>query len=287
MKIDRPGVYENFPEAVYHADPCPEPSLSSSIAKEIVNRSPLHAMIKHPRLGTPEIKEPNRTRDIGSAVHVLTLGRGARIVSIDADAYRKDPVKEQRDAAYAAGHIPLLNPDLEAAHEMAKIVRPVILSYLPKGFRPELVLAWQQESIWLRTMVDATDMRVVVDLKTTASECDPESVRRRFNDDANDIQAAFIERGLDALDPGNRGRRRFVFIYQEQAPPYAVTPLLVSEASLTVARHSVDYAVSTWAACLQSGAWPGYGATMSEPTPWMQSRRATNMQANTQRDAAE
>ena len=40
-----------MPARDYHADPGETPTLSASIAKRIVNESPLHAWLKHPRLG--------------------------------------------------------------------------------------------------------------------------------------------------------------------------------------------------------------------------------------------
>ena len=48
-RISEPGVY-SLPDDAYHADPCPGPSLSSSVAKLMLDRSPLHAWHAHPRL---------------------------------------------------------------------------------------------------------------------------------------------------------------------------------------------------------------------------------------------
>lgn len=287
-KISAPGVYD-LPAAIYHADPCPEPSLSSSVAKAIVLHSPLHAKFKHPRLTEQEPKEPSAQRDIGSAVHEMALGAGPGFVIIEKDSYRTDVAKAARKAAYAEGKTPLLTADYETARGMATILRPVVQSFLKGPSLAEAVIAWRENGAWCRTMVDAMDAgkRIILDIKTTEASCDPYSINRRFNEDANDIQAAFIERGLDALDPDGRGRRKFIFIYQEQSPPHAVTPLLVSEASLTVARHSVEFAIATWADCLARNEWPGYGAARSEPTLWMQQRRAARMSANNYREAAE
>ena len=45
--IGKAGIYTLSAEA-YHADPCPEPSLSASIANVLLQRSPAHARIQHP-----------------------------------------------------------------------------------------------------------------------------------------------------------------------------------------------------------------------------------------------
>jgi hypothetical protein len=90
--ITEPGLYEGVPETVYHADPVePGPSLSSSIAKLLVTRSPRHAWHEHPRLRKAkalEVEAPSKAMDIGTAAHKLILGRGRDIVEITADDYR-------------------------------------------------------------------------------------------------------------------------------------------------------------------------------------------------------
>ncbi|WP_242401117.1 hypothetical protein [Acetobacter okinawensis] len=47
--ITTPGIYD-LPEAQYHADPCPTPSLSNSVARILLDESPMHAHFSHPRL---------------------------------------------------------------------------------------------------------------------------------------------------------------------------------------------------------------------------------------------
>jgi len=41
--IDRPGIYRDMSSEEYLNDPCPAPSLTQSIAKVLIARSPLHA----------------------------------------------------------------------------------------------------------------------------------------------------------------------------------------------------------------------------------------------------
>ena len=43
------GIYNILAEQ-YHADPCVTASLSSSIAKILIEQSPMHAWMAHPRL---------------------------------------------------------------------------------------------------------------------------------------------------------------------------------------------------------------------------------------------
>ena len=65
-----PGLHHAIPAKDYHADCCPVPSLSSSIARKLINESPAHAYLAHPKLG----KGPNESTNslsLGSLVHSL------------------------------------------------------------------------------------------------------------------------------------------------------------------------------------------------------------------------
>ena len=68
--ITKPGVYD-LPMAEYHADPCPEPSLSSSIIRLLCSASPLHAWTAHPRLNAAYVAEESDRFDVGTAAHAL------------------------------------------------------------------------------------------------------------------------------------------------------------------------------------------------------------------------
>ena len=71
MRINKPGMY-TMKEQEYHADPVIEPSLSSTTAKTLVERSPRHAWMNHPRLGGARRGASNRM-DLGSVVHDIVL----------------------------------------------------------------------------------------------------------------------------------------------------------------------------------------------------------------------
>ncbi|GBR70939.1 hypothetical protein [Gluconobacter kanchanaburiensis] len=93
-RIEKPGIYD-MPEAVYHSDPCLEPSLSNSIARVLLDQSPMHAHYAHPRLNLKrEPFEVTAAMDFGTALHKLLLGKGAAIVEVKADAYRSAAAKE-------------------------------------------------------------------------------------------------------------------------------------------------------------------------------------------------
>ena len=51
--IDASGNFDTVTHAQYHTDPCAHPSLSCSIAKLLIGRTPAHAHRMHARFAAP------------------------------------------------------------------------------------------------------------------------------------------------------------------------------------------------------------------------------------------
>ena len=270
---DKPGVYD-IPEAEYHADPCVEPSLSSSIAKVLLNQSPRHAWTKHPRLN-PAAEAVNRKDfDLGSAAHALLLEGNEPFVIIAADSYRTNAAKEQRDAAYAAGKIPLLTDQANAVHAMAAAAAVQMKGHADAfnafaGGKPEQTLIWREGAAWCRARLDwlPDDGAIIWDYKST-TDANPDAWQRRLFDLGFDVQAAFYLRGVRAVlgieNPG------FRFIVQETTAPYALSINALTPAAMTMAEVKVERALSIWRWCMEHDRWPGYPKETCyiEPPPW-------------------
>lgn len=279
ITLSEPGLFAAVDAADYHADCAPEPSLSSSLGKVLLNQSPLHAWYRHPRLNAAaEERAGSRGMELGSAVHAMILDRGADIVAIDADDYRKKAAQELRDEAKAAGKTPLLRADYETALDMAVTATAYLQVELPAllsdDAMSEAVMLWREGPAWCRAMMDriTADRLIVLDIKTTARSARVEAATRTIFDMGYHFQSAFYERGLNVLFPDGAGRRKFMFLFQEDAPPYACQLVRLDEASLTIARKQVMAAIGIWRRCMETSTWPGYPggirtATMPE---WMQ-----------------
>jgi hypothetical protein len=80
----------------------------------VLDHSPLHAReesaLAEPREEDDEAEKYVKAQAIGNAVHKEMLGRGKEIEVIDAKDFKKDVAKAARDAATAAGHVPILAP---------------------------------------------------------------------------------------------------------------------------------------------------------------------------------
>jgi hypothetical protein len=104
------------------------------------------------------------------------------------------------------------------------------------------MIAWQENGIWCRSLIDwlHTDLRTVDDYKTSGMSMAPHVIGGRAEAAGWHIQAAFIERGLDALDPQGAGRRRYRFIGQETDKPHALTVMHMNEYWMTMGRKKVE-----------------------------------------------
>lgn len=264
------GLHRDVPEDVYHRDPCEQASLSSSVARRIL-RSPMHAREEHPRLNPnfSRADEGNdRARDMGSAAHALMLGTGAEVALIPHANYKKDAAKAAALAAREAGRIPLLQPDHDAVTAMVDAGRKQLagteFSGLLNDGDPELTAVWREGDAWCRSRIDYLPSIVregghviVPDYKTTAGSADPDDWERTLTEKNYAFQAAFYERGLRKLIPAISSVE-FVFIVQEQDPPYALSLVGLEGEPRERAEREVEVAIRIWQHCIKTGEWPGY-----------------------------
>lgn len=276
--MDGPGIYLGVPMADYRADPCPAPSLNSSIAQIALGRSLEHAKAAHPRLSDPwedeDDKSISRAMDIGSAAHALSFGVGAEITVIHAENWRKKADQDAMKAAREAGEIPLLPKEYRRAKAMAAIAGPVITGLLNGSVVAEAMVTCQERNgLWRRGLIDRmrADARVIIDYKTTAREVTPEMAQAQVYSADHYFQEAFYRRILDNLDPAGRGRRRFCFLYQEQNPPFPLVLVETDEAGRSIAEEQVEAACNLWDRALVTGEWPGYalGPYTATPPTWL------------------
>lgn len=268
-KIMKPGIYQ-MPAPDYFADPCPSPSLNQSLAKVLLDQSPLHAFYEHPRLCPPEIEDEqekyDKTKAIGNAAHSLLIGRGKEIAIAPFANWQKKDAQAFKAKAIEDGNEPIIASHYERAVTLVQNTRRSLAAvgwhdaFTPDQGFGEVVLAWQEDGLWLRCMIDwlTLDRRVIYDLKSTAASAAPHAIPNKMCDDGWDVQAAMIERGLDVLDPDNAGRRRFRFIAQENYAPFAMTPCEIPESSLTLGRRKLAAAIQIWRRCYEANEWPGY-----------------------------
>lgn len=266
--VKGPGLYLGIPAERYHADPTPEPSLSASVAKIAWEKSLRKAKEAHPRLRSPDYPEDPQETDVtppwyvevGRAAHTLTLGAGAEPVWVSYSNWRTKDAREERDAIYKEGRIPLLKKHYDLAERMAKEARPFIKELFGAETITEAMICSQENGFWRRSLIDVTsvDLRRLGDFKTTSRDMSPLQASRAVSLNGNEFQASFYTRNADALDPDGIGRREFYFVFQEVEYPHELSVVFCDEALKSQGDIEVENAIRLWDRAMKTGNFPGY-----------------------------
>ena len=266
IQLNAPGFF-SIPSNDYHADPAPAASLSHSIVRTLLDRSPRHAKYAHPRISPePLDDESTDAMDAGTVLHHLILGGGTPPVIVAADSFRTAAAKDQRDAARAAGRVPILAHKLAELSRCAEAVkaqmreRPECAEFFAPG-RSEVTLLWRElegdaAEFWCRSLVDRLpddpaaplfDLKSVANLTTSARW--PRDTRAGYCS-----QAAFYLRGARAL---GREPRHVRFILFERTPPFCIHVAIPGQTAIERGEKDVMDAMKLWIAGLHFDQWPG------------------------------
>ncbi|MGA4726266.1 PD-(D/E)XK nuclease-like domain-containing protein [Micromonospora taraxaci] len=264
--VTEPGLYPDMSEAVYHGDPVPAGSLSSTGAKKLITPGG-PAKYDYERRNPPPSKDEF---DLGKAFHTAALGAGAGIAVCDFRDWKTNAAKDAKKAAYEAGLVPLLTHQAAAVEAMVDALQahPLAAALLTGG-KAEQSAFWVDErtGVWRRIRCDYLRANEVIDLKT----CDSAAAEAAGRASANygyHQQADYYLDGVRALDlcPDPA----FVFIYVEKTPPHLVHVVQLDGPALAKGAELNARALDIYAECTRTGVWPGYGndiTTVSLP-PW-------------------
>lgn len=277
--IDKPGIFEGIPSPAYHADPCPEPSLSRSIAHIITERSPLHAWTAHPRLNPNYAEAAEDKFDLGSAFHDYVVGGEGRIaVWTESDTWRTNAAKAFKAWARENGHVPLLEEQWERVQVMAEAFWRQLRALdewadVLRGGTCEATAVYREGPIWCRVRLDwlDADLTRIVDVKTTGMCALPDHWSRQIMAHGLDIQAVMYPRGVHAVT-GVKPRLRFLVI--EDTPPFGLQLIEPEPAVTETGWARYQHACALWAECLRTGEWPGYPRHLgwAGASPWAQTQ---------------
>ena len=276
--IDTPGIYE-IPASEYHADPCPEPSLSASVARTLIDRSPLHAWMQHPKLGGKQEEKPAAKMSLGTAAHsVILQGSWGSIGFIDKDSYRTNAAKELRDKILAAGGTPLLEKDRETIEQMvAEFNRGGVAT---GGFETERTLIWQDKAtesahddLVPGSGLTCWETGLSSTSKPRAVPATPERWGRTLLWDYA-MQCGFYRRGYQGPE-GRKAPRVPVHRAGDHAPLFGGLSSAFDGAGLDYADYLAEQAVWKWGECIESQEeWPSYadGVNVMEAPYWVREK---------------
>lgn len=264
--IPLPGLL-NLDAATYHNDQLDDnrPSLSASIAKTLIDKSPAHARAAHPRLN-PDFQRVEEDKfSIGTVAHALFLEGDESKLAVAPEIFtdwKKKAAQEMRDEARAYGQIPLLAHQASEVRAMVAALRAQCDSH-PDGplfadGTAEKTLVWEDEyDVLCRARLDwlRNDLTAIDDLKSTKASANPEAWTRTMYSFNAPLQVAFYLRGARKVlgcEPA------FRFVVVETAAPYAMSVVALAPDALALADKQVSYALRKWATCLRNDDWSGY-----------------------------
>jgi hypothetical protein len=261
-KITQPGCYLGMPNDTYHGDCCDGPSLSSSGAVTLMNECPARFWWDSP-LNPDQEKEDKAAFDLGKAAHTALLEPAtweSRISVIDADSYRTNAAKEAREAARAAGKVPLLpaqRDDIAGMRE-ALLAHPIARKAWDGGVAEASYFYRDRGTgVWLKARPDfrPDHRRWIVDYKTTGS-AHPRQFARRVYDLGYFQSAAWYMDAVAAVDGAMP--EEWWFVVQETKPPYLVSVFLLDQRAVEWGRRLNRRAIDLFSECCATGKWPGY-----------------------------
>lgn len=265
-----PGLHYDMPAAAYHADPAPEPSLSSSLARLLLRASPQAVWHAHPRLNPGHQPGHSDVFDLGTAAHLQLLEPGAGLLVVDAADWRGKEAQAQRASARERGLTPLLAHQYQQVQAMCDAATAYLgqseIGLTWSTGTSEVTALWQEGPTWLRARFDrlSDDRRAIFDYKTT-TDASPAGFSRQIWRMGYHLQDAFYRRAIRALD-GHEPR--FIFVAQSREAPFECS---LHECSIELREYAdveIERAIKTWARCVDAGRWPSFGPhihTVSAP----------------------
>lgn len=282
--IEAPGAYSGIDAEDYHRNPdlLPAPSLSSSGAKTLLSRSPLHFWHDSP-LNPERPPEPEKPHfNIGKAAHDLILlsERWPDHYHVLPDGFAWNKTKAmpeaiaEAEAARESGLTILKHDEAETVRAVAAALRKndLAITALTNG-ECEETLAWRdpRTGVWLRarpdfrpnSIAEKRKVRIVADLKFVApTYASPDGFRRAIATFGYHQSAAFYADGIEAVY--GDAPTHWLHVVVEKEPPYCVSLYELPAEDIGRGRALNRRAIDLFARCLDQDLWPGYA---DEPLP--------------------
>jgi hypothetical protein len=185
-------------------------------------------------------------------------------VVVDAPDWRTKAAKEERDAATAAGRLPVLAHEYAEAQRIVDAIRDQMDGFgiALKGVS-EQAIVWEEASalgpVLCKGLLDHLILATggIIDLKTTRN-AHPRECARSAISYGYDLQAAAYSSALEHLRPDLAGRIDFIFLFVEMEPPYMLVPARLDDSMRELGERRWRRAIEAWARCLQDEHWPAY-----------------------------
>lgn len=260
--ITKPGIY-NLPADVYHADPCPTPSLSAGMINDLL-LAPAKAWNNSKRLN-PDWEEPDGQDkfSIGTVSHVMFLEPhlfDEKVAVLQFADYRSKAAQDARADAVEAGKTPILskNMDKVRAARVAFQANAFVRGAFDNGaFEQSMFWQHQTHGFWCRARPDfmANSFAHLNDYKATTN-ASPEKFGKHAYDMGYHRRAAWYLEGVKAIT--GKMPAHYWFCNQEPKAPYLTSVIELDMQALDAGQTENDRAAEIFARCLRTDDWYGY-----------------------------
>ena len=264
--IDKPGIVHNLPDAAYHADPTPHGSLSSTVARRLLEEPPAKVLYDlNNRIG-------KRAFDVGHVLHTKVLGVGAPIVTYpdehltpSGSPSTKAATVAWEDEQRAAGLAIISRRDMTLVDAMAEAVlaHPTARKLLEQAGHSEVSAFGidPDTGTWMRARYDRLTDDYGLDLKSTAHSASPAGFGREAARRGYPIQEAHYTATLEAAGHSPVPMR---FVVVEKAAPHLVAVHEFDSIDRTIATDLAARARDIYADA-QANGWHGHGDQILTP----------------------
>jgi hypothetical protein len=281
--ITAPGAYPDIAAEDYHGNPdlTPEPSLSSTGAKTLMSKSPLHFW--HASAMNPDRTEQSKSHfNVGKAAHdmILLRDRWPAHYFVTSEGFSRAKTKAcgaeiaEADEAAASGLTVLSFDQAETVRQVTEAIQrvPLAMQALTNGVTEE-TLVWRDPITdrWLRARPDfrphsiakRSPVRVVADLKFVApTNASPSGFAKAIENFGYHQSAAFYWDGIKAtfdIEPTH-----WLHVVVEKEAPFCVSLYELPREDIERGRVLNRRAITLFDRCMNEGVWPGYADV---PTP--------------------
>jgi hypothetical protein len=265
------------------------PAVSASLVRAMTDRCPRAAWAASWLNPAPLPDDATAASDAGSIAHAIVLeGSEACCQAIDPadypaektgaipDGWTNKAIRAARDAARAAGKIPVLVRDMATIRAMALSARSFIdglrttepavwAAFEPAGGESELTITWDDAGVPCRIRPDriSVDRTVIIDAKFTKTSAHPDVwARSQLAGMGYATSAAFYRRGVRAAFGVECD---YVFLVVEQEPPYLCSLVGLDPAWKAYGDAVVRQGLAAWRKCLARDEWPSYPSRAAYP----------------------
>lgn len=285
MKITENCLIDNMPEDVYHADPCPEPSLSSGMAQALIEKTEEEAMLENQRLNPDYEPRQSDAMDFGNIAHQMILLGEECFEVAPYDSWRKNDAKAAREDIKSRGLIALNESTKSIVDDVLKMrdsLRRQLDDHrdfpglMADGAGEQSGFAKDSSGIWHRARFDWLDEKfpdVIVDYKTTGIGFE-QWEKGQLWAEGKYMQNPHYRNVLDLIRGKNAPPSKFIWVVQQVKKPYHVRVFEIDDGYMSMVEARYNLAKLKFAHCLKTGKWRGQPPHTyhSFPPPWVESR---------------